>query len=132
MRHLRTKDLWLQEEIRQSNIKTYKIASLIVPSSLTCNLCGFEGNDLHSLHSHLRLHLPEVQHARASSLLKKNSISIGIGFGTKKEQVLEEAQRAAAKEAGNGGGGKKGKQANILEHLVQILTRLCLQNSNDL
>ena len=51
---------------------------------------------------------------------------------TKADEVVEEAQRAAAKEAGNGGGCKKGKQANILEHLVQILTRLCLQNSNDL
>ena len=28
MRHLRTKELWLQEEIRQGNVKIYKIASL--------------------------------------------------------------------------------------------------------
>ena len=40
MRHLRTKELWLQEEIRQGNVRIQKIASLDNYADLFTKLLG--------------------------------------------------------------------------------------------
>ena len=40
MRHLRTKELWLQEEIRQGNVRIHKIASFENYADLFTMLLG--------------------------------------------------------------------------------------------